>query len=140
MSETVSLPRGGDRSAFRGAAYRLIERAYVRLDLKGKTLVAVLTAKPGGGKKLKAAFWSAYDGERRRAAVRKTGRMVEAALLSKALALAAHADAKLSSPAESLPPEVDAEISALLAEAEASPTLAPEQRRNWEDRGRKGGS
>lgn len=140
MSETVKLPRGGDREAFRGAAYRLLERAHVRLDLKGKTLVAVLTGKPGGGKGLKAAFWSAYDGERRRAAVRKRGRMPEAALLTKALSLAAHVDAKLAKPEEGLPPEVDAEISALLAEAEASPTLAPEQRRNWEDLRKKEGA
>ncbi len=138
MSETVLLPRGGDREAFRGAAYRLLERAHVRLDVKGKSLAAVLTAKPGGGKGLKAAFWAAYDGERRRAAVRKRGRMPEAALLTKALKLAAHADAKLARSEEGLPPEVDAEISALLAEAEASPTLAPEQRRNWEDRGKRG--
>ncbi len=140
MPETVNLPRGGDREAFRGAAYRLLERAHVRLDLKGKTLTAILTAKPGGGKGLKKAFWSAYDGERRRASIRRRGRMPEAALLTKALKLAAHADAKLAKPEDGLPPEVDAEIAALLAEAEASPTLAPEQRRNWEDRGKKGGA
>lgn len=140
MSETVRLPRGGDREAFRGAAYRLLERAHVRLDVNAGALVAVLTAKPGVGKGLKAAFWSAYDGERRRASIRRRGRRPEAALLAKALALAAHADAKLARSEEGLPPEVDAEISALLAEAEASPTLAPEQRRNWEDRGKKEGA
>ncbi|MDX6770849.1 MAG: hypothetical protein SF051_15045 [Elusimicrobiota bacterium] len=140
MSETVRLPRGGDREAFRGAAYRLLERAHVRLDLKGGTLVAVLTARPGGGKGLAKAFWSAYEGERRRASIRARGRAAEAALLAKALTLAAHADAKRAQPDEALPPEVDAEITALLAEAEAAPTLAPERRRNWEDLRRKGGA
>lgn len=133
MPERVSLPRGGDAAAFRGAAYRLIERAFVRLDLKGKTLVAVLTAKPGAGKGLAKAFWAAYDGERRRIAVRKAGRKAEAALLSKALQLAAHADARRDQPAESLPPEVEAEIAALLAEHEKAPKEALGIRRNWED-------
>lgn len=133
MPERVSLPRGGDAAAFRGAAYRLIERAYVRLDLKGKTLVAVLTAKPGAGKGLAKAFWAAYDGERRRASIRKVSYEAEAALLAKALELAAHADAKRDLSAESLPPEVEAEIAALLAEHEKAPKEALGIRRNWED-------
>jgi hypothetical protein len=133
MPERVTLPRGGDAAAFRGAAYRLIERAYVRLDLKGRTLAAVLTAKPGAGKGLAESFWAAYDGELRRAAVRRAGRRAEAALLSEALKLAAHADAKRDAPAESLPPEVEAEIAALLAEHEAAPKEQLGIRRNWED-------
>lgn len=133
MLERVSLPRGGDAAAFRGAAYRLIERAFVRLDLRGRELAAFLTPKAGGGRGLKKAFWEAYDGERRRAAIRRRGRRAEAALLAKALELAAHADARRDAPAESLPPEVEAEIAALLAEHEAAPQDPLGIRRNWED-------
>jgi hypothetical protein len=82
---------------------------------------------------LAKSFWAAYDGERRRFAVRKAGRRAEAALLSKALELAAHADAKRELPAESLPPEVEAEIAALLAEHEKAPKESLGIRRNWED-------
>ena len=133
---SVALPKGGDAEAFLDAAYELISLAYVRLDEKGGRPAAILT--PRGAADVKKAFASAYAAAVKRRAAAKKSRALEAAALSRALALAGHVDARRREPEPGLPPERLAEIEALLAEHEAAKKDYGAIKTPWEDI-RKGG-
>ena len=132
-SAVVRAPRGADREAFLDAAYRLVDRAWVRVDEKAGVLSAVLTPRAGGPSGLVEDFRLAY---RSAAALRRSARparALRAAILSRALELADHVDARRREPPPSLPPERLAEIAALLAEAESAPPDPLGLRVPWEE-------
>jgi hypothetical protein len=128
----VRAPKGADREAFLDAAYRLIDRAWVRLDEKSGVLSAVLTPRgtaAGLAEDLRAAYAAAAAlrlGERR-------ARPLRAALLSRALELADHVDERRADPPPALPPQRLAEIAALLAEDAAAPRDPLGLRVPWEE-------
>lgn len=125
--------KGDDRSAFLDAAYRLIDRAWVRIDDKAGVLSAVLSPRAGGGAGLAADFRGAYASA---AALRRgyrRARPLRAAILSRSLELADHVDARRREAPPSLSAERLAEIAALLAEAEASPRDPLGLRVPWEE-------
>ncbi|MDE2144173.1 MAG: hypothetical protein KGJ84_17330 [Elusimicrobia bacterium] len=137
----VRSSKGADRRAFMRAAYRLMDRAWVRLDERNGALSVDLTPRSGSGSGLAAEFKAAYESA---AALRRAARgtrALEAAILGRALELADHVDARRREPAPTLPPEQLAEIAALLAEAEAAPYDPLGLRVPWEElRRREGGS
>lgn len=117
----VRLPVGGDRRAFLEACARVTPRAWVRLDEKAGRLSAALVPRGGGGAGLAAAWREAYDDAFARRKSARAELALEAAVLSRALALAEHVDARRSEPPPELSAERKAEIAALLAEADAAP-------------------
>ncbi|MFI5346188.1 MAG: hypothetical protein ACHQ51_07430 [Elusimicrobiota bacterium] len=129
----VRAPKGADRRAFREAAYRLIDRAWVRLDEKKGFLTAALTPRSGSGAGLAADFKAAYESAAALRRAARGARALQAAILSRALELADHVDARRREPAPTLPPERLAEIAALLAEAEAAPYDPLGLRVPWEE-------
>ena len=129
----VRAPKGGDRRAFMEAAYRLIDRAWVRLDERGGKLSASLTPRTGGAGALAADFKSAYASASALRRGARGARALQAAILSRALELADHVDARRREPAPTLSPERLAEIEALLAEAEAAPYDPLGLRVPWEE-------
>lgn len=120
-SVVVRLPAGGDRRAFLEACARLMPDAWVRLEDKKGVVRAHLTGRPGADADLARDWRRAYAEvlSRRRAA--GAARALEAAVLSRALELAEHVDARRREPPPELPAERRAEIAALLAEAESAP-------------------
>jgi hypothetical protein len=129
----VRAPKGADRRAFLEAAYRLMDRAWVRLDERGGVLSAILTPRSGAGAGLSTDLKNAYEsaGALRRAA--RGERSLRAAILSRALELADHVDARRREPPPALSAERLAEIAALLAEAEAAPADPLGLRVPWEE-------
>jgi|GEM_PF-2250667 len=117
----VRLPSGGDRRAFLEACARLTPRAWVRLDEKSGRLAAALAPRAGGGADLAAAWRAAYDDALSRRRSARAELALDAAVLSRALALAEHVDARRREPPPELTAERKAEIAALLAEADAAP-------------------
>lgn len=129
----VRAPKGADRDAFLDAAYRLIDRAWVRVDEKAGVLSAVLSPRGGSSAGLAVDFRAAYAAA---AALRRSARRarsLRAAILSRALELADHVDARRREPPPALTPERLAEIAALLAEAEAAPRDPLGLRVPWEE-------
>ena len=117
----VRLPARGDRRAFLEACARLTPRAWVRLDEKGGRLLAALSPRAGGGAGLARAWRAEYADALARRSAARAALALDAAVLSRALALAEHVDARRREPPPELPAERKAEIAALLAEAEAAP-------------------
>jgi hypothetical protein len=128
----VRAAKGADRAAFLDAAYRLIDRAWVRVDEKSGVLSAVLTPRTRGAD-LASEFRAAYDSAAALRRGARSARRLRAAILSRALELADHVDARRREPPPSLPPERLAEIAALLAEAEAAPPDPLGLRVPWEE-------
>jgi hypothetical protein len=129
----VRAPKGADRDAFLDAAYRLIDRAWVRVDERAGVLSAVLTPRAGPAAGLAGEFRAAYAsaaGLRRGA---RRARELRAAILTRSLKLADHVDARRREPPPALPPERLAEIAALLAEADAAPRDPLGLRVPWEE-------
>ncbi len=129
----VRAPKGSDRDAFLDAAYRLIDRAWVRVDERAGVLSAVLTPRGAAAAGLAADFRTAYESA---AALRRSARgarQLRAAILSRSLELADHVDARRREPAPALSPERLAEIAALLTEAEGAPADPLGLRVPWEE-------
>jgi len=118
---SVRLPSGGDRRAFLEACARLTPRAWVRLDERNGGVSAALAPRAGGGAGLAAAWRAEYDEALARRRSARAALALDAAVLSRALVLAEHVDARRREPPPELPPERKAEIAALLAEADAAP-------------------
>ena len=133
-------PKGGDRRAFLEAAYRLLDRAWVRVDEKNGVLTAHLTPRGPGAGGLLSDFAAAYESAAALRRGARAARALRAATLSRALELAEHVDARRSQPPPSLPPERLAEIVALLAEAEAAPADPMGLRVPWEELRRREGA
>jgi hypothetical protein len=135
----VRAPKGADREAFLDAAYRLIDRAWVRVDEKAGVLSAVLTPRAGAAAGLADDFRAAYESAAALRRGARRSRPLRAAILSRSLELADHVDARRREAPPSLPPERLAEIAALLAEAEAAPRDPLGLRVPWEElRGKEG--
>jgi hypothetical protein len=134
----VRAPKGADRGAFLDAAHRLLDRAWVRLDERGGVLSAALTPRAGSGAGLVEDFRRALASASALRAAAKDTRALTAVMLSRALELADHVDAKRREPAPSLPPERLAEIASLLAEAEAAPYDPLGLRVPWEELRKRG--
>jgi hypothetical protein len=117
----VRLPPRGDRRAFLEACARLTPRAWVRLDEKNGRMSAALTPRSASAAGLAAAWRAEYDEALARRRSARAGLALEAAVLSRALELAAHVDARRREPPPELASERKAEIAALLAEADAAP-------------------
>lgn len=128
----MRAPKGADRGAFLDAAYRLLDRAWVRVDEKEGVLSAVLTPR-GACAGLAADFRAAYASAAALRRGARGARTLRAAILSRALELADHVDARRREPPPSLPPERLAEIAALLAEEEAAPRDPLGLRVPWEE-------
>lgn len=120
-ASVVALPAGGDRAAFLDACYRLVGRAWVRLDEKRGRLSAALTPRAGGAQALGALLHREYAAALARKSGERAARALEAALLSRALEAAERVDARRRAPEPSLPAERLEEIARLVAEAEAAP-------------------
>jgi hypothetical protein len=133
----AAFPKGGDKEAFLDAAYEMIAVAWVRLDEKNGLPEAHLTPRRGSAS-LAKEFAAAYAEAAGRRAAAKRARPLEAAALSRALALADHVDARRREPEPSLPPERLAEIAALLAEHEAAKKEYGTITTPWEDIRKKG--
>lgn len=129
----VRAPKGADREAFLDAAYRLIDRAWVRVDEKSGVLSAFLTPRAGASAGLAADFRAAYASAAALRRAARRSRELRAAILSRSLKLADHVDARRREPPPALPPERLAEIAALLAEAEAAPVDPLGLRVPWEE-------
>jgi hypothetical protein len=129
----VRAPKGGDRSAFLDAAYRLIERAWVRVDERGGVLRAVLSPRAGSSAGLAGDFRAAYAAAAALRRSERRARSLEAAILTRALELSDHFDARLREPPPALSAERRAEIAAVLAEAEAAPPDPLGLRVPWEE-------
>ncbi|HEX4046423.1 MAG TPA: hypothetical protein VH309_01235 [Elusimicrobiota bacterium] len=129
----MRAPKGADRRAFLDAAYRLIDRAWVRVDEKAGVLSAVLTPRSASAAGLAADFRDAFASAAALRRGARAARALRAAIRSRALELADHVDARRREPPPSLPPERLAEIAALLAEAEAAPTDPLGLRVPWEE-------
>jgi hypothetical protein len=115
------------------AAYRLIDRAWVRVDEKRGVLSAVLTPRAGAAPGLAADFQAAYASAAALRRAARGARELRAAILSRSLELADHVDARRREPPPALPPERLAEIAALLAEADAAPRDPLGLRVPWEE-------
>lgn len=129
----VRAPKGSDRGAFLDAAYRLIDRAWVRVDEDAGVLSAVLAPRAGGAASLAGDFATAYASAAALRRGARRARSLRAAILSRSLELADHVDARRLEPPPSLSPERLAEIAALLAEAEAAPPDPLGLRVPWEE-------
>jgi len=125
-------PKGADRAAFLEAAYRLIDRAWVRLDERGGRLSAHLTPRAGAAD-LAVEFQAAYESAAALRRAARAARAQRAVVLGRALELADHVDARRREPAPTLPPERLEEIARLLAEAEAAPYDPLGLRVPWEE-------
>ncbi|NNN05255.1 MAG: hypothetical protein HKL90_05085 [Elusimicrobia bacterium] len=129
----VRAPRGADRGAFLDAAYRMIDRAWVRVDERRGALRVVLAPRRGAAATLAADFRAAYAAA---AALRRGARRerpLRAAIVARALELSGHVDARRREPPRSLSEERLAEIAAFLAEAEAAPRDPLGLRVPWEE-------
>jgi hypothetical protein len=131
---SVRLPAGGDRRAFLEACARLAPRAWVRLDEKNGRLLAALAPRSGGGAGLAQEWRVEYDEALLRRRGARAALALDAAVLSRALALAEHVDARRREPPPELTAERKAEIAALLAEAEAAPKDPLGIRLPWSER------
>ena len=129
----VRAPKGADRDAFLDAAYRLIDRAWVRLDEEAGALSAVLTPRAGSASRFAADFRAAYASAAALRRGARAARPLRAAIRARSLELADHVDARRREPPPSLPPERLSEIAALLAEAEAAPRDPLGLRVPWEE-------
>lgn len=129
----VRAPKGADRRAFLEAVYRLMDRAWVRVDERSGRLSASLTPRAGKGPGLAADFKAAFESASALRRAAKGSRALRAAVLARALELADHVDARRSEPAPALPRERLDEIAALLAEAEAAPYDPLGLRVPWEE-------
>lgn len=129
----VRAPKGADREAFLDAAYRLTDRAWVRVDEKSGVLSAVLTPRSGSAPGLAGDFRAALESAAAQRRGARKERSLRAAVLARALELADHVDARRREPPPSLPPERLAEIAALVAEAEAAPPDPLGLRLPWEE-------
>jgi len=129
----VRAAKGADRRAFLEAAYRLMDRAWVRLDEKSGVLSAALTPRSGAGDGLAGEFRRAFASAAALRRAERGMRALRAAILSRALEMADHVDARRREPPPALPPERLAEIAALLAEAEAAPYDPLGLRVPWEE-------
>ena len=129
----VRAPKNADRRAFLEAAYRLTDRAWVRLDEKAGALSVFLTPRAGSGAALAAELKTAYESAAALGRAERGTRALQAAILGRALEMADHVDARRREAAPTLPPERLAEIAQLLAEAEAAPYDPLGLRVPWEE-------
>ena len=130
---TVRAPKGAQRDAFLDAAYRLIDRAWVRVSERAGALSVALTPRSGAGSSLAADFRAAYESAAALRRAERAERTRRCALLSRSLTLADRVDARRREPQPSLPPQRLAEIAALLAESEAAAPVPPGLRMPWEE-------
>lgn len=135
----VRAPKGSDRDAFLDAAYRLIDRAWVRIDEKEGVLSAVLTPRAGAPAGLAADFRAALASAAALRRGARGARTARASILSRSLELADHVDARRREPPPALSPERLAEIAALLAEADGAPLDPLGLRVPWEELRRRDG-
>jgi hypothetical protein len=129
----VRAPKGADRGAFLDAGYRMIDRAWVRIDEKAGALSAALTPRTRAAAGLAAEFRAAYDAAATLRRGARGSRELRAAIRSRSLEMADHVDARRRESPPALPPERLAEIAALLAEAEAAPGDPLGLRVPWEE-------
>ncbi len=113
----------------------MTDDAWVRLDERNGRLTAVLTPRVGSGVGLVARWRREYESAATRCLFLAEQRVLNAAVMSRALELAQHVDARRQRPLPELSPERRAEISALLAEADAAPKDPLGITRPWSDRG-----
>lgn len=129
----MRAPKGADREAFLDAAYRLIDRAWVRVDETAGVLSVRLSPRAGAAAGLAADFWAAFASAAALRRGARAARPLRAAILSRALELADHVDARRREPPPALSAERLAEIAALLAEADAAPRDPLGLRVPWEE-------
>lgn len=134
----VRAPKGADREAFRDAALRMLDRAAAVLDEKSGVLSVRLTPRTGSAAGLAEDFRAALASATALRRAAKDSRALAAVVLSRALEMADHVDAKRREPPPSLPPERLEEIARLLAEAEAAPYDPLGLRVPWEELRRRG--
>lgn len=109
-----------DENALLGAAYLMTRDAYVLVSRRGKAGAVELWPKNTiAPKALAAAFRREYANQRLRWALTRDGLGLRAETLRRALELAEAAGGRTQAPQATLTPEQKAEISVLLAEAEA---------------------
>jgi hypothetical protein len=120
-SLTVRAPRGVDATAFLEAAYRMIDRAWVRVESKGSVLVAILRPRAGAPADLRGDMRLAMESARLLRRAGASRRTLRAAVLSRALGLADHVDARGNDDESRLSPERLQEIADLVAQGQALP-------------------
>ena len=135
----VRAPRAINRSAFLDAAYRMIDRAWVRVDEKKGRLSVFLTPRRGRDANIAADFTKTLDACAAQQRGAGGARRLRAAVLSRALELADRVDAHRREPPPSLSTERLTEIELLLAEAESAPKDPLGLRQTWDELRRGGG-
>ena len=133
--------RRADELAFLGAAYLSTDQAYAAVSRKGDDWSVSLSPKSPGisSETLASLFRQTYDNQLLRWAVAKANKGVRAAVLKRALILAAEPGGRAAARQGDLLPEQKEEIARLLAEAEADkgPRDPLGIARYWEDLGGK---
>ncbi len=130
----VRAPKGVSRSNFLDAAYQLTDRAWVRVDESGGKLSAFLTPRFARGGELACEFKAACAAAKLQSRGAPAATALRAAILTRALELAEHMDARWREALPELPSERLAEIAALLSETEGMPADPLGLRVPWDER------